>query len=98
MSYNNPNLAIVKAVTEQHMSVSQASRITLRFAGQMKYLGIGRAHTGTLTLTVITGTHAITSNAETGEIIAEHIIDTGRRYQPNLIKNTHPTQTQTPQS
>lgn len=98
MSYNNPNLAIVKAVTEQHMSVSQAGRITLRFAGQMKYLGIGRAHTGTRTLTVITGNHALTTNTETGEIIAEHNIDTGRRYQPNLIKNTHPTQTQTPQS
>ena len=64
----------------------------------MRYLGIGRAHTGTRTLTVITGTHALTSNAETGEIIAEHSIDTGRRYQPNLIKNTRPTQTQKPQS
>lgn len=78
--------------------VDQAGRITLRFAGEMRYLGIGRAHTGTRTLTVITGTHALTSNAETGEIIAEHSIDTGRRYQPNLIKNTRPTQTQKPQS
>lgn len=54
----------------------------------MRYLGIGRAHEATPTLTVIHGTYAVTSNAETGEIIAEHHIDTGRRYQPNQIKNT----------
>jgi len=53
-------------------------------------LAIGRAHTGTRALTVITGNHALTTNTETGEIIAEHNIDTS--------KNTHPTQTQTPQS
>lgn len=84
--------------TFQVISVAPRVDMTLRFAGQMKYLGIGRAHTGTRTLTVITGNHALTTNTETGEIIAEHNIDTSRRYQPNLIKNTHPTQTQTPQS
>lgn len=47
--------------------VDQAGRITLRFAGVMRYLGIGRAHTGTRTLTVITGNHAITTNADTSE-------------------------------
>ncbi|EEI27564.1 IS481 family transposase [Corynebacterium glucuronolyticum] len=72
----------------RHDKVDKAGRITLRFAGHMRYLGIGRAHEATPTLTVIHGTHAVTSNAETGEIIAEHHIDTGRRYQPNQIKNT----------
>lgn len=65
--------------------VDQAGRITLRFAGVMRYLGIGRAHTGTRTLTVITGNHAITTNADTSEVIAEHYIDTARRYQPNQL-------------
>ncbi|WP_018295966.1 IS481 family transposase [Corynebacterium lubricantis] len=79
-------------VTEDHRvrndRVDAAGRITLRFAGEMRYLGIGRRHKGTPTLTVIAGRRATTSNAETGEIIAEHDIDIGRRYQPNLIKNT----------
>lgn len=69
----------------RHDIVDKAGRITLRFAGTMRYLGIGRAHTGTPTLTIITGNEATTSNATTGEIIAEHIIDTDRRYQPNLL-------------
>ena len=76
--------------------VDKSGRITLRFAGQMRYLGIGRAHIGTPTLTVITGSHAITSNKETGEIIAEHHIDTERRYQPNLIENTQTNKTERP--
>lgn len=49
--------------------VVKAGRITLRFAGQMRYLGNGRAYESTPTLTVITGTHAMTSNKDTGEII-----------------------------
>lgn len=87
-------------VTDDHRirndKVDPAGRITLRFAGEMRYLGIGRAHAGTRTLTVITGTRAMTSNADTGEVIAEHHIDTGRRYQPNLIKNTQTRTTETP--
>ena len=57
----------------------------------MRYLGIGRAHTGTRTLTVISGTHAMTSDADTGEVIAEHDIDINRRYQPNLLRNRDTT-------
>lgn len=74
----------------RHDKVDKAGRITLRFAGEMRYLGIGRAHQATPTLTIISGTHATTTNAQTGEIIAEHDIDTGRRYQPNLLKNKRP--------
>lgn len=87
--YQLPKASPQPLITEDNRvrndKVDKAGRITLRFAGEMKYLGIGRAHTGVTTLTVITGTHALTSNADTGEIIAEHNIDTGARYQPNLL-------------
>lgn len=65
--------------------VDAAGRITLRFAGRMRYLYIGRAHARTPTLTVVVGTHAMTSDQHTGEVIAEHDIDTNRQYQPNLL-------------
>lgn len=45
MSYDNPNLAIVKAVTEQHMSVSQAARHFKR-SRQWIYTLIKRYHAG----------------------------------------------------
>lgn len=45
MSYDNPNLAIVKAVTDQHMSVSQAARHFKR-SRQWIYTLIKRYHAG----------------------------------------------------
>ncbi|KAB1500952.1 IS481 family transposase [Corynebacterium sp. 320] len=72
----------------RHDKVDTSGRITLRFAGKLRYLGIGRSYAGTPTLTVITGNTATTTNATTGELIAEHIIDTQRQYQPKLPKNT----------
>lgn len=80
----------------RHDKVDTAGRITIRFAGRMRYLGIGRALAGTPTLTVITGTHAMTSNADTGEIIAEHNIDINVPYQPNIIENTTPSTKKAP--
>ena len=69
----------------RHDTVDKSGRITLRFAGQMRYLGIGRAWTGTPTLTVISGTQATTTNRDTGEVIAEHDLNPARRYQPNTL-------------
>src|SRR5699024_2343304 len=98
--YQLPKASPQPLITEDNRvrndKVDKAGRITLRFAGEMKYLGIGRAHTGVTTLTVITGTHALTSNADTGEIIAEHNIDTGGRYQPNLLNKNSKRQKQIP--
>lgn len=65
--------------------VDHAGRITLRWAGQMRYLGIGRRWKGTKTLTIIDNSHAITSEVGTGLVIAEHDLRQDRRYQPNLL-------------
>ncbi|WP_308796928.1 helix-turn-helix domain-containing protein [Agromyces silvae] len=46
------------------------------------HLGIGRAHIGTNVLMLIHDAHVTTSNADTGEIIAEHTIDPSSDYQP----------------
>lgn len=70
--------------------VDHAGRITLRWAGMMRYLGIGRRWKGTRTLTIIDNTRAITTDADSGLVIAEHDLDQSRRYQPNMLNMKPP--------
>jgi transposase InsO family protein len=55
--------------------------ISLRYAGTMRHLGIGRPHAGTRVLLLIHDQQVITSNAATGEVLAEHHIDPTKNYQ-----------------
>lgn len=70
-------------------TVDKDGRITLRYAGKMRYLGMGRRHNGTLTLTVVAGIQATTTNRETGEIIGLHTLNPSRQYQPNELNTEH---------
>ena len=56
-------------------------KVSLRYAGKLRHLGIGRAHIGEPVLMLIHDNHVITSNAITGEIIAEHTINPTSNYQ-----------------
>ncbi|WP_091493040.1 IS481 family transposase [Microbacterium pygmaeum] len=62
--------------------VDRDGKVTLRYAGKLRHLGIGKAHAGTPVLLLIHDRDVVTSNANTGEIIAEHTIDPNRDYQP----------------
>ncbi|WP_425561802.1 IS481 family transposase [Microbacterium awajiense] len=62
--------------------VDQHGKVTVRYAGKLRHLGIGKAHTGTPVLLLIHDRDVSVSNANTGEIIAEHTIDPARDYQP----------------
>jgi transposase InsO family protein len=62
--------------------VDKDGKVTLRYAGKLRHLGIGKAHAGTPVLLLIHDRDITTSNANTGEIIAEHTIDPARDYQP----------------
>lgn len=62
--------------------VDNHGKISLRYAGKLRHLGIGRAHIGTNVLMLVHDTHVTTSNADTGEVIAEHTIDPNSDYQP----------------
>lgn len=57
-------------------------KVSLRYAGKLRHLGIGRAHAGTPVLLLIHDRDVTVSDANTGEIIAEHTIDPTRHYQP----------------
>ena len=56
-------------------------KVSLRYAGTLRHLGMGRAHIGEPVLMLIHDNHVITSNAITGEIIAEHTINPTSNYQ-----------------
>lgn len=56
--------------------------ITLRHAGQLRHLGIGRAHKHRPVMILIAGPHTMTIDRETSEILAEHTINPNKDYQP----------------
>jgi len=55
--------------------------VTLRYAGKLRHLGIGRAHRGQHVLMLIDDRHIRVLTAH-GQPIAEHRIDPDRIYQP----------------
>jgi len=68
---------------------------TLRYAGKLLRLGIGRAHTDATIIILIHANNTIVISTTTGEIIAEHTIDPTHNYQPKKPTPTHQTGTMT---
>ncbi len=66
----------------RHDIVDTNGTITVRWAGKLRHLAIGRAHHGTDVVLLITGPDTIVIDRTTGEIIAEHHLDDTRDYQP----------------
>lgn len=66
----------------RHDRVDQTGKVTLRHAGKLRHLGIGRAHRGQHVLLLVhdRDVRVLTSN---GELIAQHHIDPDRTYQPH---------------
>lgn len=62
--------------------VDKDGKVTLRYAGRLRHLGIGRAHAGTPVLLLIHDRDITVSDTNTGEIIAEHTINPAHDYQP----------------
>lgn len=62
--------------------IATSGTVSLRYAGKLRHLGIGRAHAGQPVLMLIHDNHVITSHAATGEVLTEHHIDPDRDYQP----------------
>lgn len=61
--------------------IAASGTVSLRYAGKLRHLGIGRTHAGQPVLMLIHDAHVITSHAATGEVLAEHHIDPDRDYQ-----------------
>jgi transposase InsO family protein len=57
-------------------------KLTLRHAGRLYHIGIGRTHARTRVLMLVRDLHIRVINAATGEILRELVLDPGRNYQP----------------
>jgi transposase InsO family protein len=62
--------------------VGSTGTISIRYAGKLRHLGIGRAWVGKRVLLLIHGRNTMVIDRGAGEIIAEHILDPDRNYQP----------------
>lgn len=77
-----PDTETTSEYRTRHDRVDNSGKVSLRYAGKLRHLGIGRPHAGTLVTLIIENDHVITIETETGIIIAEHTIDPERTYQP----------------
>jgi transposase InsO family protein len=57
-------------------------KVTLRHAGKLYHIGIGRTHARTRVLLLVQDLHIPVINAATGELLRELTLDPGRNYQP----------------
>ncbi|MCI2267148.1 integrase core domain-containing protein [Sediminivirga luteola] len=62
--------------------VCTQGRITLRYAGKLRHLNIGRAHRGQRVLALVHDRETMVIDLATRVILAEHIIDPDKDYQP----------------
>lgn len=74
----------------RHDIVDPGGKITIRWAGKLRHLAIGRAHTAAHVVLLTAGRDTLVINRTTGEIIAEHELDDTRDYQPKKHKKPLP--------
>ena len=68
--------------------MSRAGNVTLRVAGRLRHIGVGRTYARTRVLMLVQDLHVRVVNAATGELIRELYIDPRRDYQPqNQARN-----------
>jgi hypothetical protein len=70
----------------RHDRVDKSGTITLRVAGQLRHIGIGRKHKGTHVILLAQDLNTRIVNAVTGELLRELTIDTTKDYQPRTPK------------
>ena len=66
----------------RHDRVDKSGTITLRVAGQLRHIGIGRTHSGTHVIMLIQDLDVRIVNAITGELLHELTINPDKDYQP----------------
>ena len=73
----------------RHDRVDKAGTVTLRVAGRLHHIGIGRTHARTHVILLIHDLHVRVINAATGELLRELTIDPDRDYQPTGHPKAH---------
>jgi transposase InsO family protein len=62
--------------------IDKSGCVTLRLAGRLHHIGIGRTHAGTHVLLLVQDLHVRIIDAATGELLRELVLDPRRDYQP----------------
>ena len=66
----------------RHDRVDKSGSVTLRMAGKLRHIGIGRTHARTHVILLVQDLDVRVVNAATGELLRELTIDPNRDYQP----------------
>ena len=66
----------------RHDKINKAGTVTLRIAGQLRHIGIGRTYAGTYVILLVQDLDVRVVHAATGELLRELTIDPRRDYQP----------------
>lgn len=74
----------------RHDRVDNDGKLTLRVAGRLHHIGIGRTHARTPVIMLIADLDVRVVHAITGELLRELTIDTTRNYQPQTRKQAGP--------
>ena len=70
----------------RHDRVDKSGSVTLRMAGKLRHIGIGRTHARTHVILLVQDLNVRIVNAITGELLRELTIDTSKDYQPRNPK------------
>jgi transposase InsO family protein len=66
----------------RHDTISKAGSVTLRIAGRLRHIGIGRTYAGTYVTLLVQDLNVRVIHAATGQLLRELTIDPRRDYQP----------------
>jgi transposase InsO family protein len=67
----------------RHDKINKAGSVTLRVAGQLRHIGVGRTYAQTAVILLVQDLHVTVVNAATGEILRDLIVDPRKDYQPH---------------
>ena len=66
----------------RHDKINKAGTVTLRVAGQLRHIGVGRTYAGTYVILLVQDLHVRVVHAATGELLRDLTIDPRKDYQP----------------
>ena len=66
----------------RHDKIDKAGSVTLRVAGELRHIGVGRTYARTDVILLVQDLHVTVIDAATGEILRDLIIDPRKDYQP----------------
>jgi hypothetical protein len=66
----------------RHDKINKAGTVTLRVAGRLRHIGVGRAYAGTYVILLVQDLDVRVVHAATGELLRDLTIDPRRDYQP----------------